>query len=143
MKKNNKNGSEAVYLFSSENSKQYFPPRLIIPDIGTGYLAKRSRSEKYLGKVAFLLRSPELARQFVIENALDQDVNVRDALDEYEKAIQGLLRKHEALLKAEGDGSISPDASNRVLEDFEACKRRVISLIYPEIDLNSVSLLDF
>ena len=57
--------------------------------------------------------------------------------------LTSLKETQKKLLLVENDPKVTPYESNRALDEFEAVKREIIRLVFPEVDTDKISLLDF
>ena len=107
--------------------------------------AKKSKfvgNFKYLGKVLFILFCPEFARSCVMKSAIDSDVDPDLALEQFEDLLTSLDFAHKKLLVADSTLS-APEEVSTAYDDFVSVKGKVIRQVWPEIDINKLSVIDF
>lgn len=133
-------------------------PKKVVTDNGEGYdtrdlyrwvVKKMVEKEmnlsdgKYLGKLLFVIRDKELARAVVMENALCLDIDPMQCYERFLWLLTSLKEAQKKLLLVENDPKVTPYESNRALDEFEAVKREIIRLVFPEVDTDKISVLDF
>lgn len=77
-----------------------------------------------------------------MKSAIDSDVDPDLALEQFEDLLTSLDFAHKKLLVADSTLS-TPEEVSKAYDDFVSVKGKVIRQVWPEIDINKISVIDF